>query len=132
MTTQPARDGSDAHVVLRLIGSPQNVRTARLVAAATARRTDMSESCIDEVRIGVGEAVTWAIQRAQGGAVEVVVTTPDGGDYAVSVRRVQGPGASAVHEPMDSLAMALLTGLADEVAVDDDGVTLSWHPDSWA
>ena len=120
----------DSQVVLRLSGSPENVRTARLVAVATARRAGMSEGCIDEVRIGVGEAVTWVIQRAGAAAVEVVIAAPDGAELTVSVRRVEPVGLES-DAPMDNLARALLTGLADDVAVDEDGVTLSWHPGAW-
>ena len=121
---------SDTQVVLRLSGSPENVRTARLVAVATARRANMSEGCIDEVRIGVGEAVTWAIQSAGSATVEVVIAAPEDAEFSVSVRPLKAEGLEA-EAPMDTLAMALLTGLADQVSVHEQGVTLSWDPGSW-
>ena len=121
---------SDAQVVLRLSGSPENVRTARLVAVATARQVDMSEGCVDEVRIGVGEAVTWAVQNAGPATVEVVIDAPQDAGFSVSVRRLPQEGAEP-EAPMDTLAMALLTGLADDVSVHDTGVTLTWDPGSW-
>lgn len=130
MTSLLGVQRSDSQVVLRLSGSPENVRTARLVAVATARRANMSEGCVDEVRIGVGEAVTWAIQSAGSAAVEVVVDAPEDAQLSVSVRRILEEGAEA-EAPMDTLAMALLTGLADDVSVHDDGVTLTWNPGSW-
>jgi hypothetical protein len=60
-------------VVLRVGGSPENVRTARLVAAAVARREGLPEDRVDEVRIAVGEAVTWAMHTAGDHVVELVL-----------------------------------------------------------
>src|SRR6516164_11196561 len=41
---------------------PVHVRTARLVATAVARRSGVSESLLDEVRLAVGEACSRAVE----------------------------------------------------------------------
>src|SRR5919109_1154812 len=40
---------------------PEHVRTARLVAAAVARRAGVDEAVLDEVRLAVGEACSRAV-----------------------------------------------------------------------
>lgn len=47
-----------ATVELRFSALPEHVRTARLVAAAVARRAGVDEAVLDEVRLAVGEACT--------------------------------------------------------------------------
>jgi Histidine kinase-like ATPase domain len=48
-------------VELRFSALPSHVRTARLVAAAVARRAGVDESVLDEVRLAVGEACSRAV-----------------------------------------------------------------------
>jgi anti-sigma regulatory factor (Ser/Thr protein kinase) len=50
-----------ATVELRFSALPEHVRTARLVAAAVARRAGVDEAVLDEVRLAVGEACTRAV-----------------------------------------------------------------------
>jgi anti-sigma regulatory factor (Ser/Thr protein kinase) len=62
-----------AIVELRFSALPEHVRTARLVAAAVARRAGITESMLDEVRLAVGEACSRAVglhqeQPSPGGA----------------------------------------------------------------
>jgi len=45
-----------ATVELRFSALPEHVRTARLVAAAVARRAGVDEAVLDELRLAVGEA----------------------------------------------------------------------------
>lgn len=129
-----ATAGAD-DVVLRVGGSPENVRTARLVAAAVARREGLPEDRVDEVRIAVGEAVTWAMSTVTAHVVELVLGPgEDGtGDFVVRV----GGGLSPVAEDpaddpdvtsgsTDGLALALLRGLADHVSVEGDTTVLTW------
>jgi anti-sigma regulatory factor (Ser/Thr protein kinase) len=52
-----------ATVTLRLPPSAAHVRTARLVAAAMARRSGVGEDFLDEVRLAVGEACARAVRR---------------------------------------------------------------------
>ncbi|MFC3689570.1 ATP-binding protein [Aquipuribacter hungaricus] len=120
-------------VVLRVGGSPENVRTARLVAAAVARREGLPEDRVDEVRIAVGEAVTWAMHAAADHVVELVLGPGEIGSGTFVVRvegglspagpddedGVTGPGS-------DGLALALLRGLADRVVITGDTTVLTW------
>lgn len=48
-------------VELRFSALPAHVRTARLVAAAVARRSGVEEALLDEVRLAVGEACSRAV-----------------------------------------------------------------------
>ncbi|MEU5157909.1 ATP-binding protein, partial [Glycomyces sp. NPDC021274] len=50
-----------ATVELRFSALPEHVRTARLVAAAVARRAGVDEAVLDEVRLAVGEACSRAV-----------------------------------------------------------------------
>lgn len=67
-----------ATVELRFSAQPEHVRTARLVAAAVARRAGVEEAVLDEVRLAVGEACSRAVglHRNNGliGPVRVVLT----------------------------------------------------------
>lgn len=120
-------------VVLRVGGSPENVRTARLVAAAVARREGLPEDRVDEVRIAVGEAVTWAMQTVQDSVVELVLGPGAAADEEFVVR-VEGGLPSAAPAPdaqdgapaSDGLALALLRGLADRVVISGDTTILTW------
>ena len=53
-----------ATVELRFSALPAHVRTARLVAAAVARRAGVDEALLDEVRLAVGEACSRAVEPA--------------------------------------------------------------------
>ncbi|NEE57431.1 ATP-binding protein, partial [Streptomyces sp. SID8455] len=67
-----------ATVELRFSAQPEHVRTARLVAAAVARRAGVDEAVLDEVRLAVGEACSRAVglHRSHGitAPVSVVLT----------------------------------------------------------
>ncbi len=121
-------------VVLRVGGSPENVRTARLVAAAVARREGLPEDRVDEVRIAVGEAVTWAMHTVTDHVVELVLGPGEEGTGEFVVRvggglsPVGGAEEAAVVDPgaADGLALALLRGLADHVTIEGDTTVLTW------
>jgi anti-sigma regulatory factor (Ser/Thr protein kinase) len=135
-----------ATVELRFSPLPEHVRTARLVAAAVARRAGVDESVLDEVRLAVGEACSRAVglhQRGElGGAVRValidqekrfIIEVGDGAgtlsELAASTDDESGDGGGD-----DTLGLAVITGLVEEVEVDrdDDGglIRMSWpvHP----
>ena len=54
-----------ATVELSFTPLPAHVRTARLIAAAVARRSGVAESLLDEVRLAVGEACSRAVEEHQ-------------------------------------------------------------------
>ncbi|RKS75351.1 anti-sigma regulatory factor (Ser/Thr protein kinase) [Motilibacter peucedani] len=103
-------------VTVRFTALPAHVRTARLVAAAVARRSGVEESVLDEVRLAVGEACSRAVdlhRRHCPGepvtvaltdgktsfSVEVVDRAPEQGDAEQTLGRLAEQGGSAVLEP---------------------------------
>ncbi len=62
-----------ATVELRFSALPEHVRTARLVAAAVARRAGVDEAVLDEVVLAVGEACTRAVALHQSSGVSAPV-----------------------------------------------------------
>lgn len=140
-----------AVVELLLPALPAHVRTARLVCVAAARRAGLADDLVDEFRLAVGEACARAVglhERHAPGERVAVRVTDDVLGLSVSVHDC-GPGAgpavddvagglldSSQGEPDDDdtvdpdVALALLTGLVDEVEVSEQGsgtlVTLRW------
>lgn len=93
----------------------ENVRVARLVAVAAARRAGMDPDDIDDVRLAVGEAVARAVVRSEqsAGAVVRIRLIEEAGRFAVEVHDASAPGD---HE--EGFAMAVINGLAPEVLVE--------------
>jgi anti-sigma regulatory factor (Ser/Thr protein kinase) len=140
--------GTDVTVTLRLPPSAAHVRTARLIAAAMARRSGVGEEILDEVRLAVGEACARAVrmQERQGVVAPVTVEFGETQRFRVSVidRAKTGSGdeltamangASAsvpwADPSGDALGLALLGAVVQDLVVDQevDGgtrVTMSW------
>ncbi|MEV7182739.1 ATP-binding protein [Kitasatospora sp. NPDC093102] len=129
-----------ATVELRFSALPEHVRTARLVAAAVARRAGVDESVLDEVRLAVGEACSRAVGLHQrggiGGTVRVALTDQEK-RFLIEVEDEAGPaavpasGAAEGGEPdEDTLGLAVITGLVEELEVTNgtDGglIRMSW------
>ncbi|MBT2524964.1 ATP-binding protein [Streptomyces sp. ISL-99] len=136
-----------ATVELRFSAQPEHVRTARLVAAAVARRAGVDEAVLDEVRLAVGEACSRAVglHRSNGisAPVRVALTEEEksfsievgdevpgsGGGAAGSVpgvRSTTGPGVDSGNAGADSdadsdgedeMGLAVISGLVDDVEV---------------
>ncbi|MEU7551064.1 ATP-binding protein [Streptomyces sp. NPDC044571] len=123
-----------AIVELRFSAQPEHVRTARLVAAAVARRAGVDEAVLDEVRLAVGEACSRAVglhlSNRLTDPVRVVLTEeekvfsievgdgvpgPAGGPAAAM------PGLDAALDPdvdsEDEMGLAVISGLVDDVEV---------------
>lgn len=132
-----------ATVELRFSASPEHVRTARLVAAAVARRAGVDESVLDELRLAVGEACSRAVglHAANGLRTPVRVVLTEGektfsievGDDAPG--EAPAPGADGRHGgdgegDGDELGLAVISGLVDDVEVTSDGqggrIRMSW------
>ncbi|WP_257570808.1 ATP-binding protein [Streptomyces sp. NP160] len=120
-------------VVLRFSALPEHVRIARLVATSLARRAGLAGGDVEGVRLAVGEACGRAVQRSESaGAAELVELTATcrGGELVVEV--VDHAGDDGVET--EEVAMLLMEGLADEVAVTagpggPGGTTrLTWRP----
>ena len=134
-------------VQVRFSALPAHVRTARLVAAAVARRTGVDEAVLDEVRLAVGEACSRAVDLHQqhcpdepvtvrlvdgesGFQVEVSDRAPldDGGTSDLAeLAASPGGGSAADGDPErlpTSVGFAVISGLVDDVVVEpSDGGT---------
>ncbi|MEU9416182.1 ATP-binding protein [Streptomyces sp. NPDC051000] len=123
-----------ATVELRFSAQPEHVRTARLVAAAVARRAGVEEAVLDEVRLAVGEACSRAVglHRSNGltGPVRVVLTEEEKvfsievgddvpGPAGGSAEAVSGIAAALDpdNEGEDEMGLAVISGLVDDVEV---------------
>ncbi|MEW1696588.1 ATP-binding protein [Streptomyces sp. NPDC093249] len=129
-----------ATVELRFSAQPEHVRTARLVAAAVARRAGVDEAVLDEVRLAVGEACSRAVGLHRGNGVttpiRVVLTedektfsiavgdeVPGAGVAAADAAGVPGARSSAPAEEFDDadgedeMGLAVIRGLVDDVEV---------------
>ncbi|GHF95976.1 ATP-binding protein [Streptomyces filamentosus] len=140
-----------ATVELRFSAQPEHVRTARLVAAAVARRAGVDEAVLDEVRLAVGEACSRAVGLHRGNGVVTpirVVLTEGEKTFSIEVGdEVPGAGAEVgggvpgarAEAPAgdpddvdgeDEMGLAVIRGLVDdvEVTVGEDGGTIrmSW------
>ncbi|GAB2721911.1 ATP-binding protein [Kitasatospora kifunensis] len=130
-----------ATVELRFSPLPEHVRTARLVAAAVARRAGVEESVLDELRLAVGEACSRAVGLHQrgglGGAVRVALTDQEKrfvievGDGAGALSELAAPADDDSGDGSDdTLGLAVITGLVEDVEVgrDEDGglIRMAW------
>jgi anti-sigma regulatory factor (Ser/Thr protein kinase) len=126
-----------ATVELLFSALPEHVRTARLVAAAVARRAGVDEAVLDEVRLAVGEACTRAVSLHQSYSVSApvkVVLIEDEKKFSIEVgdeaphTTASGPvpGARRGEEPAegepsaeeeDEMGLAVISGLVDDVEV---------------
>jgi anti-sigma regulatory factor (Ser/Thr protein kinase) len=127
-----------ATVELSFTPLPAHVRTARLVAAAVARRSGVDESLLDEVRLAVGEACSRAVEEHRlhcptepvrlaltelGGRFEVEVT-----DTVMQGSGAGGAGTAPAFPP--GFGIAVIAGLADDVQIsetsDGTSIRMSW------
>ncbi|MFJ9667349.1 ATP-binding protein [Streptomyces sp. NPDC101219] len=121
-----------ATVELRFSALPEHVRTARLVAAAVARRAGVDEAVLDEVRLAVGEACSRAVGLHQSGGVTAPVKvllieeekqfSIEVGDeipHAAPGERASGAGDgdTGVDAEEDQMGLAVISGLVDDVEV---------------
>lgn len=137
-----------ATVELLFSALPEHVRTARLVAAAVARRAGVDEAVLDELRLAVGEACSRAVglHVSHGVAAPVrVVLIEDEKKFSIEVgddapRPAPAGSASGAAHPgsaqdeggdgEDDMGLAVISGLVDDVEVtaDETGglIRMSW------
>ncbi|KOV57759.1 anti-sigma regulatory factor [Streptomyces sp. NRRL WC-3618] len=132
-----------ATVELRFSALPEHVRTARLVAAAVARRAGVDEAVLDEVRLAVGEACSRAVGLHQSGGISEpvwVTLTEEEKLFSIEVgdeapRSSPGEGASGggdvdVDAEEDEMGLAVISGLVDDVEVtageNGGSIRMSW------
>jgi serine/threonine-protein kinase RsbW len=125
-----------ATVELSFTPLPAHVRTARLVAAAVARRSGVDESLLDEVRLAVGEACSRAVEEHRlhcptepvrlaltelAGRFEVEVTD-------TSMQGNAAGGGAPAFPP--GFGIAVIAGLADDVQISETSagtsIRMSW------
>ncbi|MFF9486097.1 MULTISPECIES: ATP-binding protein [unclassified Streptomyces] len=121
-----------ATVELRFSALPEHVRTARLVAAAVARRAGVDEAVLDEVRLAVGEACTRAVGLHRNGGISAPVKVllieeekqfsievGDEAPHATPGERAPGdaPGDADAETEEDEMGLAVISGLVDDVEV---------------
>ncbi|MGW1163090.1 ATP-binding protein [Streptomyces sp. NPDC002513] len=134
-----------ATVELRFSALPEHVRTARLVAAAVARRAGVEEAVLDEVRLAVGEACTRAVGLHQSNGISApvrVLLTEEEKQFSIEVGDEaphlapgdKTPGAAGTVDDAeaeeDEMGLAVISGLVDDVEVSagEDGglIRMSW------
>lgn len=142
-----------AKVELSFTALPAHVRTARLVAAAVARRSGVDEAVLDEVRLAVGEACSRAVHLHLRHCPDrpVTVTLVDDPDTFRVVVADEAPGDDGQDDAeMQQLAesadldldldndavppgvgLAVISGLVDDVSVEQAAgqgavVRMSW------
>ncbi|MEU0965901.1 ATP-binding protein [Streptomyces sp. NPDC005917] len=120
-----------ATVELRFSALPEHVRTARLVAAAVARRAGVDEAVLDEVRLAVGEACSRAVGLHQSAGItepvrvalieeekQFSIEVGDDAPRSVPVDRATGAAPDAdVETEEDEMGLAVISGLVDDVEV---------------
>jgi serine/threonine-protein kinase RsbW len=115
-----------ATVELSFAALPAHVRTARLVAAAVARRSGVDEAVLDEVRLAVGEACSRAVElhiaHCPDELVQVALSD-DGPAFRVAVSDCAPQAASVDESSIEKLVVGESVGGPDGAADDlDDGV----------
>ncbi|GAA3894077.1 ATP-binding protein [Streptomyces lacrimifluminis] len=133
-----------ATVELRFSALPEHVRTARLVAAAVARRAGVDEAVLDEVRLAVGEACSRAVGLHQSGGIsepvwvtlieeEKLFSIEVGDEAPRSTPGANTPGADGgvdVDAEEDEMGLAVISGLVDDVEVtageNGGSIRMSW------
>ncbi|MEV5883654.1 ATP-binding protein [Streptomyces sp. NPDC052020] len=119
-----------ATVELRFSALPEHVRTARLVAAAVARRAGVDEAVLDEVRLAVGEACSRAVGLHRNGGITAPVKVSlieDEKQFSIEVgdeaphAAPGGLSATAAGDDVeteeDEMGLAVISGLVDDVEV---------------
>lgn len=128
-----------ATVELRFSALPAHVRTARLVAAAVARRSGVEEAVLDEVRLAVGEACSRAVHLHRRYCPDrpVMVTLVDDPQVFRVVVADEAPSDDADAVGLEDLTeaadlddvvppgvgLAVIAGLVDDVSVEQSGAT---------
>ncbi|MFF0744245.1 ATP-binding protein [Streptomyces sp. NPDC004111] len=139
-----------ATVELRFSAQPEHVRTARLVAAAVARRAGVDEAVLDEVRLAVGEACSRAVglhrtnniaapvrvaltEEEKSFSIEVGDELPGPAGAVPGARVAPGAAPGSVDlesDGEDDMGLAVISGLVDDLQVIDGEnggvIRMSW------
>ncbi|MEV6013150.1 ATP-binding protein [Streptomyces sp. NPDC051976] len=128
-------------VELLFSAQPEHVRTARLVAAAVARRAGVDEAVLDEVRLAVGEACSRAVGLHRSNGVEAPVRVrliEEEKKFAIEVTdevpsSASGSAPDAAGDDAGDegeMGLAVISGLVDDVDVTETAtggvIRMSW------
>jgi serine/threonine-protein kinase RsbW len=104
-----------ALVELSFPARPVHVRTARQVAVALARRAELAEDVLDEIRLAVAEACGLALSVLPGGLADesLAVDFDDSAGFAVEVRTATPLAAATGPAALEVLAEAAEGGIDD-------------------
>lgn len=121
---------------LTLPASPEQARTARLVAGAAARRAGVDGADIDDVRLVVAEAVGRAVSRAETNPTGTVRLELIDGVDAFEISITDGQPIDVADEEAQ-LALSLIRTLVPQARIADSdpgqSLVLTWEvgrPDS--
>jgi hypothetical protein len=112
------------HVDLDLPLRSRPAATVRTVAASLAADAGFSVDAIDDLRVGVNEAVSVLsdVDLPADGAERLLVRfRPERGRVAIEFRRTS-VDAPLTGGNLDELATRILQAVVDEFGIDDDGV----------
>lgn len=119
---------STAELVLPAVAD--QARTARVVAAAAARRAGMDETALDAVRLAVGEACARATQRAAPSEEIDITMSDEDGWFVVQVRERASKLAGDARRADCDLAETVIEALSQECSQDvsDDSIVtrMAW------
>jgi serine/threonine-protein kinase RsbW len=129
-----------ATVEVTFTALPAHVRTARLVATAVARRSGVSESLMDEVRLAVGEACSRAVEthavQCPDEPVRVALSNQAGRFEIEVINAGKAPGLVNGGQSGDGtllppgFSLAVIAGLAEDVQISETesgtSVKMSW------
>jgi serine/threonine-protein kinase RsbW len=123
-------------VTIQLPPAPAHVRTARLVAAAMARRAGVEDQLLDEIRLAVGEACARAVQVQITENIQTPITVElaeDADGFRVTIvdrarsaapSEQSAPAGRAVTrdpwstpDPVPVAGLAILTAVVDDVSI---------------
>lgn len=120
------RDGLPATVELTIPAQARFLASARLVAAALASDLGFSVDDVEELRIGIDEALTVLIDaQPPGSSVRIAFTVADGRPGRLTVEGVApDPSATRTSPAVDALVNRILEAVTDEFEVDADRFVL--------
>lgn len=95
----------------------EQVRTARLVTTAAARRCGVSEDRIDEIRLAVGEVIARSVLRQQRAGLDNPVVVDITDDNELFTVRVQEATDPSISDDDGGLALSVASALAFEFDV---------------
>jgi anti-sigma regulatory factor (Ser/Thr protein kinase) len=106
-----------ATATLTIPPQTEQVRTARLVTTAAARRCGVSEDRIDEIRLAVGEVIARSVLRQQRAGVEAPVVVDITDDDELFTVRVQDGADPGLRDEDGGLALSVAEALSFECDV---------------